>query len=80
MMPVGSMKLPAISSRMLTTIRNCHGAMPQDTICSVIACGMRSVVSTCANSSALATMNISITVTRAASTSTCGTFAIPMSR
>ena len=80
MMPVGSMKLPAISRRMLTTTRNCQGSMPSATMCSVMVWGMRSVVSTCANSSALATMNISITVTRAASTRTCGTCFMPMSR
>ena len=54
--------------------------MPQPTICSAIACGMRSVVSTWANSSALAMMNISITVTLPASTSTRGTSFMPMSR
>ena len=54
--------------------------MPQPMIVSAIVCGMRSVVSTCANSSALATMNISITVTLPASSSTCGTLRGPMSR
>ncbi len=80
MMPVGSMNMPATSSSTLTTIRNCQGAMPQLTITSAIACGMRSVVSTCAKSSALAMMNISITVTLPASTSTRGTCFMPMSR
>ena len=74
------MNMPAISSRTLTTIRNCHAGMPQLTIVSVIACGMRSVVSTCANSSALAMMNISITVTLPESTRTRGTSFRPMSR
>ena len=80
MMPVGSMNMPATSSRMLTTIRNCHGSMPMPMMVSAIICGMRSVVSTCANSSALATMNISITVTLADSISTCGTPLHLMSR
>jgi TRAP-type uncharacterized transport system fused permease subunit len=46
MMPVGSMKQPAISSRTLTTIRNTHGCMPQPMIASAMTCGIRSVVST----------------------------------
>ena len=50
------------------------------TIASAIACGMRSVVSTWANSSALATMNISMMVTLADSSSTCGTSFIFRSR
>ena len=74
------MNMPAISNRMLTTMRNCHAGMPQPTMVSAIACGMRSVVSTCANSSALAMMNISITVTLPESTRTRGTSLMLMSR
>ncbi|MCY1550760.1 hypothetical protein D9M68_870350 [compost metagenome] len=72
MMPVGSMKLPAISRMMLTTSRNIQGDMPTARMCSAIVCGMRSVVSTWANSRALATMNISITVVLADSRNTSG--------
>ena len=69
----GSMKAPAISSTMLTTSRNCQGCRPSSTTQAVICCGICSVVSTWANSMALAMMNISMMLSLPDSRITCGT-------
>ncbi|MNZ72889.1 hypothetical protein D3C78_912800 [compost metagenome] len=60
MIAEGSMKAPATSSTMFTTSRNIHGDRPMSITQAVMVCGICSVVSTWANSMALAMMNISM--------------------
>ena len=67
---LGSIKFPAASSNRLTTIRNIHGSSPSSTIISARKWGIRSVVSTWANSIALAIIKSSMILTLAASSMT----------
>ena len=68
----GSIKVPATSNTTLTTNKNSIGVKPCSTTQAVIDCGICSVVNTCANSMALAMINISTTLSLPASTITFG--------
>ncbi|MNH40875.1 hypothetical protein D3C79_1022580 [compost metagenome] len=72
MIAEGSMNAPAISKTMFTTSRKVTGVSPASITQAVICCGSCSVVSTWANSMALAMMNISMMLSLADSSSTLG--------